>query len=219
VELKADELVALSERGEIKGLADYGVRYLPNAGRSMGAVRLKLTKSEMPEYSHLRSHFRGNPYFEEGEQWPVTKDGKPLDFLFQIFDADNYGLPGNIKLLQFYYDLDEQPWFVNADGWLIKIYANINMDSAVVIDPENTDSDSYCEIEFEPISHKEKSFRCTQVGGKPRWIQADESPDGFRFLFQLDCETEAGLYWGDEGMIYAFYEPNTNETWFELQSH
>ena len=219
VDMKADDLIALAGQGEIKGLADYGGRYFSNAGTPVGAARLKLIKSEMPPYSHLKSHFNGQPYFEEGERWPAAKDGKMLDFVFQIFNTDDFGLPGKIKLIQFYYDLKKRPYSAKADGWLVKIYENINLDKAVIIDPGYTRSYYYCEIEFEPISPKAKNSNfCSQVGGRPRWLQGDISPNDFQFLFQLDCETEAGLYWGDVGMVYAYYDPNTKETWFDLQS-
>jgi hypothetical protein len=36
-------------------------------------------------------------------------------------------------------------------------------------------------------------------------------------LFQLDGETNAGLYWSDCGMVYAFYNRFTKETEFELE--
>jgi hypothetical protein len=220
-EIKADELIALAEKGEIKNLADYGVRYFTNAGTSAGAAKLKFKRiEEVPPYSHLKSHFYGQPYFEEGEQWPVTKEGKMLDFVFQIFNAGNYGLPVKIKLLQFYYDFDKSPWS-DKDGRFIKIYENINIDNAVILAPGCTKSYYYNEIEFEPISPREKRDygNCNQIGGKPQWLQGDTSPGGgFQFLFQLDSDAP-GVYWGDEGIVYAYYNPNTKKTWFELQSH
>ena len=217
VNIKAEELIALAEQSEIKGLSDYGLRYLAGAD-AQGATRLKPQKTgKIPPYSHLKSHFNGQPYFEEGEQWPVTKDGKMLDFVFQVFNTGNIGLPGYIKLIQFYYDTHESPWS-DKDGRFIKVYENINIDDAVIISPGCTKSYCYCDIEFEPISPKEKKGFHSQIGGRPQWLQGDTSPAGFQFLFQLDCETDAGLYWGDEGIVYAYYNPSTKETWFELQS-
>ena len=223
VDMKEGELIALAEQGEIKGLADYGVRYTVDAGASVGAVRLKLKKlTKTPLYSHLRSHFGDQPYFEEGEEWPRTKSGNGLDFVFQIFNTDNFGLPGNIKLIQFFYNFDKMPWSAKEDGWFIKVYEHIDMDNAVFIEtPEECWEKDYCEIEFESISPSEKRSFYSHAGGQPVWLQGNDSPKnkGFQFLFQIASEDEAGLMWSDMGTVYAFYNPGTKETWFTLQSH
>jgi uncharacterized protein YwqG len=108
-------------------------------------------QKQMPEGTNLKSHFGGQPYFEKGEQWPQAKNGNYIELLFQIFNTGNIGLPENIKLLQFYYDFVDSPWHTKSDGWLVKIYENINTNNVVIIEnPKHVGLD-YCEIEFESI--------------------------------------------------------------------
>jgi len=105
----------------------------------------------MPGDSHLKSHFGGQPYFEKGEEWPKTKNGCPLGFVFQIYNENN-ALPENIKLLQFYIDWEDCPWNTEDDGWLVKIYENINKNDFILIKkPEENDNVNYCEISLETM--------------------------------------------------------------------
>jgi len=117
------------------------------------ATKLVLKKTPIiPENSHLISQFGGQPYFEKDEQWPVAKNGNILDFVFQIFNEDGIKLPEHIKLIQFYYDFDENPWGTEDDGWLVKIYENIDKDNSIIIEiPEVHGIVNYCEIEYETI--------------------------------------------------------------------
>ncbi|MCL2763107.1 MAG: DUF1963 domain-containing protein [Treponema sp.] len=116
------------------------------------AAKLIVERSEMPEDTRLKSHFAGQPYFEKGEQWPVTKDGEPLDFIFQFFNTNENHLPENIKLIQFYYSFDKRPWFTKDDGWLVKVYEKLNKENMVTIENPVPDADPYyCEIKYEHI--------------------------------------------------------------------
>ena len=109
--------------------------------------------SRPPENSQMNSHFGGNPYFEKGEKWPVTKKGKHLDFIFQVFNKLESQLPDNIELIQFYYDWDEFPWDTSDDGWLVKIYKNIEPKNIEFINkPSDLEKSKYCEITFKPSS-------------------------------------------------------------------
>jgi len=118
-------------------------------------------KKPMPEGTNLKSHFNGQPYFEKGEQWPKTKDGEQMYFIFQVFNTGEINLPENIKLVQFYYDLDgniphsietEDGYYCEEGSWLVKIYETIDTANSVIIEnPETDRSGLYCEIEFVPI--------------------------------------------------------------------
>lgn len=112
------------------------------------ATRIICKKSsKMPENSHLKSHFGGQPYFEKGEEWPTQKDCN-LEFVFQIFNEKYLQLPDNIKLLQFFYDfeLDQE------GGWFIKIYETINPENYLFIKkPKEHNKVKYCEIEYKQI--------------------------------------------------------------------
>ena len=64
----------------------------------------------------------------------------------------------------------------------------------------------------------------SQLGGFPRWVQGESTPknsDGeyMKLLFQIDSEDNAGLMWGDVGLVYAFYDEETKRTEFSLQCH
>ncbi|MBW3127266.1 DUF1963 domain-containing protein [Hymenobacter profundi] len=61
------------------------------------------------------------------------------------------------------------------------------------------------------------------LGGYPRWLQGAENPvdaigHTLPLLFQLDSEHEAGIMWGDSGLVYVFYDPQRPGYFtFELQ--
>ncbi len=55
------------------------------------------SSNEKPKNSHLLSHFGGNPYFKEEEIWPENKSGKPLSFIFQLFNNPDINLPKEIN--------------------------------------------------------------------------------------------------------------------------
>ncbi|WP_024769100.1 DUF1963 domain-containing protein [Aquimarina macrocephali] len=64
----------------------------------------------------------------------------------------------------------------------------------------------------------------SQLGGYPKWVQGESTPkksDGntMKLLFQIDSEENAGLMWGDVGLIYVFYEEKTERIDFSLQCH
>lgn len=49
------------------------------------------------------------------------------------------------------------------------------------------------------------SGRRHQVGGHPRWIQ---EPEVGSLLLQVDSDSEAGMMWGDGGMVYFLGSPS-----------
>jgi uncharacterized protein YwqG len=218
--------------------------------------------SGMPKGSQLKSHFGGEPYFEKGEEWPKARDsfrnGTELEFVFFFFFEDNIILPQNIKLIQFYYDLNGELSFDTGDGgWYVKIYENLNLENIKTIEkPGEHETVKYCEIKYESIKSlpdwegidsyciNAQKLSCvldedepwknyqeiaqklvgeqeiwSQLNGYPHWIQGNENPskDNFVLLFQLDSEENAGLMWGDCGMIYVFYDNKNKKIEFVLQ--
>ena len=122
----------------------------------------------IPDGTELQSHFGGQPYFEKGEQWPQTKNGNNLVFVFQVFNDGNAALPGNVKLIQFYYDFDtwKHSWSTKDKGWLVKVYETLNKENMTLIKKpdqyfhrwiKNPDEKEpwnwvrYCGIEYEQI--------------------------------------------------------------------
>src|ERR1043165_9189051 len=72
------------------------------------ATKMQVTKPARPmEQSQLSSHFGGHPYFKTGDNWPKSKNGRDLAFIFQVFNGEGISLPSDIQLIQFFYDWDE----------------------------------------------------------------------------------------------------------------
>lgn len=219
--------------------------------------------SRMPENSNLISQFGGLPYFENGEEWPKSEAGTNIDFVFQVFNKDGIHLPGNIQLIQFYYDFEELPSFYDDDGWKVKIYEKLNPENSVKIErPDTIERPKFCSITFENKKslpnwesiddyaegysdlaeaiddedpwevHNEVVLKFTgnddyqsQLGGYPRWVQGDGTPEDqksgrkYELLFQIDSEDNAGLMWGDAGLVYVFYDSVDKKISFELQCY
>ena len=118
------------------------------------ATKIEVFKSSSPpEDTQMKSHFGGQPYFEIGEEWPKSKNGRYLDFVFQVFNNGENDIPANIKLVQFFYDWEEFPWSSGDDGWLVKIYENLNTAQSLKIEKpfESEFSTQYCEVSFKSV--------------------------------------------------------------------
>ena len=68
-----------------------------------------------------------------------------------------------------------------------------------------------------------KAEICSQVGGYAQWLQSAQIPiredlKEFQFLMQIDSEDDAELMWRDMGLVYLFWDEETEETRFILQS-
>lgn len=114
-------------------------------------TRIITTSANLPDYNtQLKSHFGGHPYFNEGEEWPKSSNGRPLEFVFQVFNQPGFALPDNIKLLQFYFDFEEFPYETAGEGWLIKIYNSDDWSGIKYIEkPQGLTECKYCDITFE----------------------------------------------------------------------
>jgi uncharacterized protein YwqG len=86
---------------------------------------------------------------------------------------------------------------------------------------ENEPWDSYDQVVEKLIGEQDY---LSQLGGYPNWVQGEETPtdgDGnpMKLLFQIDSEDNAGLMWGDVGLIYVFYDESSGKIEFTLQCH
>lgn len=221
-----------------------------------------LPASRLPENSQFESHFGGHPYFEKDEEWPKSKSGKHLDFIFQIFNSPEIELPKSIELVQFFYDWEEFPWDTENDGWLVKIYGKVDKQkSEFLAKPTDLEKSKFCKLEFKPtqtlpdwegidlFGNDASKLSCvlneeepsdsydqivtkligeqdyqSQLGGYPKWVQGESTPKDkngkpMKLLFQIDSEDNAGLMWGDVGLIYVFYDEMTESIEFTLQCH
>ena len=64
----------------------------------------------------------------------------------------------------------------------------------------------------------------SQLGGYPKWVQGESTPkdkngEPLKLLFQIDSEDNAGIMWGDVGLIYVFYDEELEKIEFILQCH
>ncbi len=218
--------------------------------------------SRLPENSQFESHFGGHPFFEIDEQWPKSRNGKYLDFVFQLFNSSELELPKNIHLIQFFYDWEKFPWDTKDDGWLVKIYDKVDKEKVQFIaKPNELEKSKFCKIEFRPTQtlpdweginlygSNASKLSCvlnedepwdsydkvvtkligeqdyqSQLGGYPKWLQGDATPrntegNPMQLLFQIDSEDNAGLMWGDVGLVYVFYDKKRESIELALQCH
>ena len=117
------------------------------------ATKIEVQAASIPsENSQLRSQFGGQPYFEAGEEWPTTKRGEHLDFIFQVFNTRELELPDSIRLVQFYYRWKGFALETVDDGWLVKIYEQIDRENSLLLKrPSELEQTPYCEISFSSI--------------------------------------------------------------------
>lgn len=140
---------------------------------------IKLTPVEarlLLNNSQVCSHFGGVPYFEVGETWPVSKTGRPLDFIMQVVATEESRLPAGIALLQFFYGWEDFPWDTDQPGWLVKTYPVVSPEKAqVLVWPASLAAPTFREIAF------------STVQTLPDWEGLDEHREG------LTAATLAGV--------------------------
>ena len=113
-------------------------------------TKLEIQPPSIPsDRVQFESHFGGQPYFEKGQKWPSSRDGKYLDFIFQIVNSPGLELPNNIGLVQFFYDWDEFPWDTENDGWLVKIYEKVDENKyEFIARPDSLKESKYCSVVY-----------------------------------------------------------------------
>lgn len=225
-------------------------------------TKLNIQSASRPsESSQFESHFGGHPFFEKGEEWPISKSGKHLDFIFQVYNSPKLELPKSIGLVQLFYDWEEFSWDAENEGWLVKIYSKANKEmSEYIAKPIDLEKSKFCRLEFRPtqtlpdwegidlFGNYASKLSCvlnedepwdsydqivtkligeqeyqSQLGGYPKWIQGELTPkdnegNPMKLLFQIDSE-DAGLMWGDVGLIYVFYDEKSERIEFTSQCH
>lgn len=160
--------------------------------------------SRMPEQVQFTSHFGGQPYFEQGEKWPISRSGNHLNFIFQVFNTEGVCLPAGIKLVQFYYDMEAFPWDTSDDGWLVKIYRELHQERALEIPkPEELEKSKFCTIQlvevqslpnWEGVSSysKEAAGLCEQINPEEPWQAYEEGVE--KLTGSQDYQSQFGGY-------------------------
>lgn len=123
----------------------------------------------------LESHFGGYPYFEEGDTWPTMKDGTPLDFVFQVFNKEEFHLPDDIKLIQFFANTTKPAWEDGQEGYEVRIFSDVNLEKRVTID----------------IPEAAELFDCAKIIFENRdSLPGDEDADELLIKLNNECELE-----------------------------
>ncbi|MGV3696615.1 DUF1963 domain-containing protein [Flavobacterium sp.] len=159
--------------------------------------------------------FEELPNFSDEDGWKV-----------KIYEKLN---PENVVKIERPEDV-ERPKFCNItfesrkslpDWETIDEYIEGYTDLAEEIDGDNP-WDAHSEVEMKLTGNDNYQ---SQLGGYPRWVQGDGTPEDentgrkSELLFQIDSEDNAGLMWGDAGLVYVFYDPVDKSISFELQCH
>jgi uncharacterized protein YwqG len=132
----------------LTSLADLEKLVVPLIKKATKIIVQKATPQQAN--TQTKSHFGGQPYFELGEDWPQTKDGNDLQFVFQVFKRDGVLLPPGIQLVQFYYDWETNAFENEDDGWLVKTYENLDFEKMYPIEtPTEIATATYCEVSFQ----------------------------------------------------------------------
>ena len=169
------------------------------------AVQIHVQEAgRQPADSNLRSQFGGMPYLESASDWPTTKSGNPLHFVFQIFNNGDIRLPDNLKLLQFFYDFEESAWSTDDDGWKLNLYETIDASKAIVFEKPITNGPAeYCQMKFQKIMSlpdwdginslsQEISDLCSDINDDEPWEAYDQAVA--ELVGDTDFDSQIGGY-------------------------
>lgn len=183
--------------------------------KKLNAIRLIKTRKRR------HSKFGGKPCLPASLGWPVSPEGRELDFLAQIdFSEISPGtdLPEYGTLFVFY-DTDKMPGSARGDDcenyWRV-IYTP-EAPSEAPREPLSEESSRIfreCFLNFK-ILRSSKNFTAPhhQLLGRPYWLQGNRSMSGYRLLLQLDSDWSSGpgWIWCDCGILYFFIKPGDLE--------
>ena len=113
---------------------------------------------------------------------------------------------------------EEEPWMIYQKV-VETLIGNQDIKSKTyrrpMVDPQaSADNFSVIWQEFQVFENK-----ISQLGGYAYWVQNDDSPKNkdFHLLFQIASEDNAGVIWGDAGLVYVFYNPTSKKIEFVSQ--
>lgn len=157
--------------------------------------------------------FNSKAYATEDDGWLVKiYGGLDLDRMTRVTKPKSLGPTRYCEL-----DFEEVPSLPDWEG------IDIHNPEAAELSAQLDQDDHWAP--YEKASEKlvgRQPYR-TQLGGYPKWVQGEETPiigDGIMdLLLQVDCEENAGVFWGNIGMVYIFYDIATKKTEFIFQSH
>jgi len=141
---------------------------------------------------------------------------------FEVIAFDRYNPNYNLGWLEKskYCEIYFKPVKSLPDWEGIELYCNNASKLSCVLDPDKPWR-IYQQIVTKIIG--EQDFQ-SQLGGYPKWLQGETTPKNneekpMNLLFQIDSEQNAELMWGDFGLIYVFYDEETEKIVFDFQCH
>ena len=179
--------------------------------KKLNAIRLIKTRKRR------HSKFGGKPCLPASLGWPVSPEGRELDFLVQIDLSEipqGTDLPESGTLFVFY-DSGKMPYSNGEDGrenyW--HIMYTPETPSEVPCEPQKEEFTCIfkeCFLNFK-ILRSSKNFTAPhhQLLGRPYWLQGSKRMPGYRLLLQLDSDWDSGpgWTWCDCGILYFFIKP------------
>lgn len=179
--------------------------------KKLNAIRLIKTRKRR------HSKFGGKPCLPASLGWPVSPEGRELDFLVQIDLSEipqGTDLPESGTLFVFY-DSGKMPYSNGEDGrenyW--HIMYTPETPSEVPCEPQKEEFTRIfreCFLNFK-ILRSSKNFTAPhhQLLGRPYWLQGSKRMPGYRLLLQLDSDWDSGpgWTWCDCGILYFFIKP------------
>lgn len=167
---------------------------------------LHLHKAPKPADTQLLSHSGGEPYFEQGETWPVNpQTGQPLECIFQLVNDGTLVLPFPAAIVQLYYDYHGEEVIFDGsqeEGYLVKIYESISPDKlAAVPRPASLPAVQYESITFERAPSLPDAEELDQISAATyalcRQINADDWQDVYNAAVEeLIGEQDLGSWVG-----------------------
>jgi hypothetical protein len=210
----------------------------PDPRRTIPRWSMELIPTETPVREPV-SKFGGQPVWLDAPTWPLGADGDPAAFWAQ------FTLPGRPDLAYLFLDpsaefgeegiLFVQPGIAQAshasraigptatsqlsetgrfDGTLL--FPRI--ESRVLLE-EGRDYPDWDLWNADPANERDDDRDWNKIGGVPRWLQSDETPDGlgWQFLFQFTAAA-VGRELGDGAEVYGFVHDDGRGR-FIVQSH
>ncbi|CAM3344295.1 hypothetical protein [Stackebrandtia soli] len=177
---------------------------------------LNLTIAEEP-ITAATTKIGGQPNWVDTPQWPTSKEsGELMEFIGQ------FRLPSDETRMAYLFmtgegnptswesEAGENALIVQGPGSRLPAFLTVTDDAkGPTVGPDVT-----VRLSEQPDSHG-----LNYMGGRPAWIQSDETPgDDWIFLFQLaDGDTGYSVNFGDAGIGYGFVKSDLSEGRFLWQ--
>jgi uncharacterized protein YwqG len=163
----------------------------------------------------------GQPVWIDEPAWPLSASlGTPMQFIGQVLTPATEQVPERMAYLFLSHDDDEDvpdTWetqsgenaLICQPGRVADFVETTSLEVGPTVAPD---------VQVALVALDDQKAAGSYVGGSPSWLQRDETPAGFSFLFQLDStELPFWVNFGGNGVGYAFIDPATGEGRFLYQ--